>query len=141
MISPSPVFLDATYLIAQADENDQWYTASERVRPVVVQRRLVTTDGVLSEFMAHIARNGPEMRSSAAQTAEQFKTSQHVEVVEQTTALMAAGIDAYRDEFLHTRLSLQDCIAILVMRERGITEALTADREFLRAGITPLMAV
>ena len=141
MISPAPVFLDATYLIAQADESDQWYAASERLRPMVMQHRLVTTDGVLSEFMAHVARSGPVLRSSAARTAEQLKASQSVEVVEQTTALMTAGITAYRDEFRYTRFSLQDCIAILVMRERGITEALTADREFLRAGITPLMAV
>ena len=141
MTSPPPVFLDATYLIARADENDQWRAAAVRVRPLTVQRHLVTTDGVLGEFMAHVARSGPNMRLFAARSAERLKASPTVEVVEQTTALMAAGIDAYRGEFRYTRLSLQDCIAILVMRERGITEALTADQEFLRAGITPLRVV
>lgn len=91
--------------------------------------------------MAHVARDGAGVRASSALTVQQLKRTPNVEVVEQTTALMAAGIDAYRNEFRYTRFSLQDCIAILVMRERGITEALTADREFLRAGVTPLMAV
>ena len=112
-----------------------------RAQPLLVQRHLVTTDGVLGEFMAHVARSGSAMRLSAARTSERLRASPDVEVIEQTTALMTAGITAYRDEFRYTRFSLQDCIAILVMRERGITEALTADREFLRAGITPLMAV
>ena len=52
---------------------------------------------------------------------------------------MDAAIDAYANEFRYTRLSLQDCLSILVMRERGITEALTADREFTLAGFSVLM--
>ncbi len=141
MIAQAPIFIDTTYLIARMDEGDQWHAASTRARAVLENRRIVTTDGVLIEFMAGVARHGPQARSAAARVAEELKRSPNVEVVEQTTALMAAGIDAYRNEFLYTRLSLQDCIAILVMRERGITEALTADQEFLRAGITPLMTV
>lgn len=102
---------------------------------------MVTTEGVLSEFLAGVARYGPEIRTLAAYTIDQLRQDPNIEVVEQATILVSAGLEAYRGEFLHTRLSLEDCIAILVMRERGIPEALTADREFLRAGITPLMAV
>ncbi len=62
-----------------------------------------------------------------------------IEVVELTTDLVSEGIAAYSGEFLYTRLSLQDCISILVMRQRGISEALTADREFTLAGVDVLM--
>ena len=60
-------------------------------------------------------------------------------MVELTSDLVDAAIDAYANEFRYTRLSLQDCLSILVMRDRGITEALTADREFTLAGISVLM--
>jgi predicted nucleic acid-binding protein len=36
--------------------------------------------------------------------------------------------------------SLTDCISFIVMEEHGITEALTADRNFEQAGFVPLLA-
>ena len=48
-------------------------------------------------------------------------------------------MDLYDGEFLHTRLSLQDCIAIQIMRDFGITEILSTDQEFSVAGVTPLL--
>ena len=65
--------------------------------------------------------------------------SDRVEVVSHTPELVDIGIALYDGEFLYSSLSLQDCISIHVMRERGITDILTADREFIRAGLTPLM--
>ena len=35
--------------------------------------------------------------------------------------------------------SLTDCISFVVMRERGITEALTGDRHFEQAGFVALL--
>ena len=141
MISQPPVFIDSIYLIALTLERDQWHDAAQHASELLGARRTITTDGVISEFLAGTARARPSVRNQAARIATDLSEAGNVEVVEQTRELMDAGIDAYRGEFRHTRLSLQDCIAILVMRERGITEALTADQEFLRAGITPLMVV
>ena len=52
---------------------------------------------------------------------------------------MESALDAYGNEFANSSLSLQDCVAILIMREYGITSILTADQEFTRAGFTPLL--
>lgn len=35
--------------------------------------------------------------------------------------------------------SLTDCISFIVMRDRGLTEALTADGHFRQAGFRPLL--
>jgi len=35
--------------------------------------------------------------------------------------------------------TLTDCVSFLLMRERGITEALTGDRHFEQAGFTALL--
>ena len=93
----------------------------------------------MSEFLAHMSREGPQERFRAVQHVNNLKESPGIEVVELTSELVDAGIAAYAGEFRYTRLSLQDCISILVMRQRGISEALTADREFTLAGITVLM--
>ena len=60
-------------------------------------------------------------------------------VVEHDLALISAAITLYDGEFRYTRLSLQDCIAIRIMRDFGATEILTSDREFAMAGFTPLL--
>lgn len=134
-----PVFVDAVYLIAAFDAQDQWRAAADLLSDIATSRRLVTTDGVLSEFLAHCSRYDGESRGQAAAYAGAYRASRRVEVIELTTDLMEAGIKAYGGEFRYTRLSLQDCISILVMRRHGITEALTADREFTVAGISVLM--
>lgn len=133
------LLVDTVYLIATFDQSDQWTQSADRLAEVVSSRRLVTTDGVIGEFLAHFSRYDHERRVQAATYAQRLKSSPRVEVVELTTELVNAAIDAYANEFRYTRLSLQDCISILVMRERGISEALTADREFTLAGISVLM--
>ena len=130
-----PLFVDTVYLIAAFNDRDDWADTVARLQSEFDSRPLVTTDGVLSEFLAHFSRAAGSTRLQAAAHVNHQKSSPRVEVVELTTDLVNEGIAAYAGEFRYTRLSLQDCISILVMRQRGITEALTADREFTLAGI------
>ena len=134
-----PLFVDTVFIIAVFDPGDQWSPAAASLDGEYETRSLVTTDGVISEFLAHCSRYNHEVRLRASVFAQQLKSDHRIDVTELTTDLVDAAIDAYANEFRYTRLSLQDCVSILVMRERGITEALTADREFTLAGITVLM--
>ena len=134
-----PLFIDTVYLIAVFDPDDQWGPAAESLDNEYDTRPLVTTDGIVSEFLAHCSRYDHEVRLRASVFAQQLKSDDRFEVAELTTGLVDAAIDAYAGEFRYTRLSLQDCISILVMRQRGIFDALTADREFTLAGINVLM--
>ena len=52
--------------------------------------------------------------------------------------LFASGSDLYAQR-LDKDWSLTDCISFVVMRERGIAEALTADHHFEQAGFTILL--
>lgn len=133
------MFVDTVYIIAVFDPDDQWGPAAASLDDEYETRPLVTTDGVISEFLAHYSRYDHEVRLRASMFTQQLKSDDRIEVVELTSDLVDAAIDAYANEFRYTRLSLQDCHSILVMRERGITEALTADREFTLASITVLM--
>ena len=133
------VFIDTVYLIATFDERDDWADIAESIRSKYDSHRLVTTDGVISEFLAHCSRGGSAVRMSAVEHINRLESSPLVEVVELSRRLVSEAISAYGGEFRYARFSLQDCISILVMRERGISDALTADREFTLAGINVLM--
>lgn len=134
-----PVFVDTTFVVAQFNPRDQWSQSARELAEVFYSRPLVTTEGIFGEFLAHFSRYEPRERANAARFAESLKTLDRMEVVELTADLVDDGIRAYGREFQYSRLSLQDCISILVMRRRGALEALTADREFAIAGITVLM--
>ena len=60
-------------------------------------------------------------------------------IVPHSPDLVRASLDLYAGEFAHSTFSLQDCIAIQIMREYEIEAILTADQEFSRAGFTPLL--
>jgi predicted nucleic acid-binding protein len=52
--------------------------------------------------------------------------------------LLDRGVTLYRQR-PDKDWSLTDCISFVVMRERGITEALTADHHFEQAGFVALL--
>ena len=62
-----------------------------------------------------------------------------VEVLPLSEALFRQGFGLYRQR-LDKEWGLTDCISFMVMQERGITEALTADHHFRQAGFLALLA-
>lgn len=63
---------------------------------------------------------------------------QRMTVVPASTELMRRGSDLYVAR-TDKAWSLTDCISFEIMRQHGITEALTADRHFEQAGFTALL--
>jgi len=59
------VFADTGYWIAVARPGDQWSEAAEAARAAVGQVRLLTTDEVLTEFLAALSAGGPHLRQAA----------------------------------------------------------------------------
>lgn len=61
----------------------------------------------------------------------------NVTIVQDEPSLLDRGIDLYRRR-PDKAWSLTDCISFVVMEERGLKDALTADRHFEQAGFRPL---
>lgn len=99
-------------------------------------RRVVTTEAVLTEIGNALssARN----RSFAAKYIESVQRTASFEVVYSTVDLFHRGFTFY-NERQDKEWGLTDCISFVVMREQGITEALTADRHGEQAGFTALL--
>ena len=140
LASREPLFVDSVYLIARSSPTDNWRAAAQSAaEEITPQHRLVTSEGVLLETLAHFSRKSAAARIDVGRRAAALRADPRSTIVPHDRRLSEAAIDLYTGEFADSRFSLQDCVAIVIMREYGITSILTADQEFARAGFTPLL--
>lgn len=134
------LFLDTGYAIARFNRRDQHHAAAKRLSSVIAQcRELWTTDAVLFEICA--AFSSPGHRGLAVALWDQFHgEDSRYQVVETIGAVRSEGMQLFRSH--HDKSwSLTDCVSFVVMREQGLTEALTADRHFDQVRFRALMRV
>lgn len=132
------VFLDAAYLIALAIPRDQFHPAAVRLLEEVFARqmKMVTTRAVLLEFGNSLAN--PQLRPSAVRTLAAFESDASIQIVPLSEELFQKAFTLFRQR-ADKAWGLTDCISFVVMAERGITEALTADEHFEQAGFVALL--
>ena len=133
------VFIDTSYLIALLVEHDQWHEAATQVRKNLGDAvRFVTIYEVLAEFLAGVSREAPQVRQAAVETAHTIMSSDNIAVIAPSPELLTGGLNLY-EQRLDKRYSLADCISMVVMRDMGINEVLTNDRDFESEGFTRLI--
>jgi predicted nucleic acid-binding protein len=66
------------------------------------------------------------------------RTASEFHVIGASATLMSSGPDLFRDRN-DKDWSLTDCISFVVMRELGVTDALTSDHHFEQAGFRALL--
>jgi len=102
------------------------------------QRRLVTTNYVLAELVALLTSPLRVPRPVQLRYIDALRSAPYVDVVP-----IDAPTDAAAWALLKSRpdkdWSLVDVTSFVVMRQRGLTEALTTDRHFEQAGLVPLL--
>ena len=135
------LFVDTSFLLAVMNKNDQEHQRARTLLPRVGRAKLVlTTEAVLVEVGNAFGRNH---RGLGSQLIEQYLDDSRdpesgVEVVPIDTRLLRRGLEIYR-KHQDKEWGLTDCISFVVMREHGLTDALTADRHFVQAGFRALM--
>ena len=140
MTDLEPLFVDSVYLIARRAPEDNWRLAAlAAADEIQSQQKMVTSEGVILETLAHFARTPSQVRIAVGQRIGSLRADPRYTVVPHDRRLSEAALDLYTGEFAYSTFSLQDCVAIVIMREYGITSILTADQEFARAGFTPLL--
>lgn len=132
------VFADAAYWIAVSLVNDQWHQTAVEARQRVAGEALVTTDEVLTEFLAAMSRRGGPERTAAANAVHDILRNPGIRVIPQTRESFLHGLDRY-ERRPDKAYSLQDCISMNIMEAEGITEILTSDHNFEQEGFTILM--
>ena len=109
---------------------------------------VVTLEFTANAFLHHMVRNfvgtlaavgsGELAAEEAVAILEQFVAAEEVEVVHLTPRLFAQGLALYKSH-QDKAWGLVDCISFIVMREAGVTQALTFDQHFVQASFQALM--
>ncbi len=130
-----PVFADASYYVALLSPRDQHHQDAIRISGQL-RRPIIVTEFVLIEVSNALA--SVESRARAVALWAHLQNDSSVTVVPATTTLISDGLDFYAHR-LDKEWSLTDCVSFVVMQERGIREALTADHHFEQAGFAALL--
>ncbi|KNZ33041.1 MAG: hypothetical protein AD742_08730 [Methylibium sp. NZG] len=130
------VFVDTGFWIARFNPNDTQSKPAAAAATALGQVRLLTTEMVLSEFLAAFAK--PPLRASAVQAVRAITANPNVEVVAQTSLQFREALDLFASR-ADKEWSLTDCASFNLMRERGVTEALAHDHHFEQAGFFALL--
>ena len=129
------VFTDAYYYIALVNPRDAAHKAAVDYSRSF-HGRTVTTEWVLMEVAD--ALSAPEQRGVFLDLLAELRGHAGLTIIE------AKHEDFERGILLFSRRpdkswSLTDCISFVVMEDRGISEALTADHHFEQAGFIPVL--
>lgn len=132
------VFADTGYWIAVTNPKDQWAAAAQKLERTLSECRILTTDEILLELLGHFCELGPHLRGKAAEIVRAIHDDPNVTVVPQSRDGFLRGLKLYESR-ADKGYSLVDCVSMEVMRQHGLTEALSADRHFVQEGFVALL--
>lgn len=132
------VFADTCYWVALTDRQDSLYALAKEQGQLWKDSLIVTSDSVLTEYLAMFAKRGDFWRRQAADTVDRLLRATRVRVVAQTHEGFTAALALYRQR-LDKGYTLVDCESMNIMRSRGIAQVLTEDQHFRQEGFVPLL--
>jgi predicted nucleic acid-binding protein len=132
------VFLDTSFAIALSSITDQNHARAVKLANQIEtdKTRLVTTQAILLEIGNALSKQ--KYRVAAIQLLESLETDPSVEVVLLTNSLYRLAFNLFKKRE-DKEWGLVDCLSFIVMQERGISDALTADTHFQQAGFRALL--
>lgn len=129
------VFADASFYIAFLSPRDSLHVAAKEFGDSY-NDRVVTTEYVLLEVANYLADT--KVREDVGRLIAVLRADGQTEIVASTAHLWQRGFELYVQRS-DKNWSLTDCISFVVMEEREIRDALTADHHFEQAGFTVLL--
>lgn len=132
------IFLDASYAIALAAPKDQHHAQAFALAARLESEgtHLITTRAVLLEIANALSKQ--RYRQDAVKLLDAIEADPRIEIVPISESLYQNGFQLYSAR-LDKEWGLTDCLSFIVMREQGLTEALTADEHFQQAGFRALL--
>jgi predicted nucleic acid-binding protein len=132
------VFADTAYWLALTNPFDQHHDKATRASASLEGKRIVTSDAVLIEYLNALADKGGTVRQAAVRSVESILRNPGVTVIAQTRRLFLKGFSFYKARG-DKGYSLTDCVSMVIMRQRKISNALTTDHHFEQEGFVALM--
>jgi hypothetical protein len=122
------------------DPTQPYHQLAARVYRIARQqgRKVITTNYIITELVALLTSPLRVPRSSAIAFIDGLKASPYVQVVHVDSTLDDQAWDLLKGR-QDKEWSLVDCASFVVMEQRSITEALTADHHFEQVGFVCLL--
>ena len=132
------VFLDTSYAIALSSPSDQLHESAVGAAEIIESERasLVTTRAVTLEIGNALSKL--KYRRAAVELLQSLEDDPTVEIIPLTEELYERASRLYGSR-ADKEWGMTDCFSFVVMQERGLTEALTADEHFSQAGFRALL--
>jgi len=132
------VFADTFYWIALLNPADNWHQDAKAFGQSTAEARLVTTEAVLTEVLNYFSGAGERMRRAAATLCDQTLRHANTVVLSQTRGVFTRAFDLYQAR-PDKGYSQTDCISMIEMRSRNLSDVLTHDRHFVQEGFNILL--
>lgn len=132
------IFADTFYWLALSSPTDQWRSAVLKAVSSQENLSIVTTDEVLTEFLAGMAGRGVYQRGLAIRMVRSILADDEVTIIPQTHQTFLEGLDLY-ERRVDKGYSLTDCISMNTCRKEGIIDVLTNDHHFTQEGFIVLI--
>ena len=129
------IFVDTGFIFALFNEKDQYHQKASALADKFEGSHWLMTEAILLEIGNALAKN---YKLQAVEFIEKCMVSDEVEVVKITPYLFTQSLELYK--YPDKTWGLVDCISFIVMRERGVNQALTFDAHFSQAGFQILTA-
>ncbi len=129
------VFLDTSFVVASVNKSDQLHEKAKTFALLYDEQPVVTTSAILLEVGNSLARRD---KARAAEVIRSFIESKEIKVIYVDEDLLREAFDLYA-KYTDKTWGLVDCVSFIVMRREGVTDALTADVDFVQAGFNALL--
>jgi predicted nucleic acid-binding protein len=130
------VFVDSYFYLALLNPRDRAHRSATTVLGAIAGR-LVTSQWVLAEVGDALA--GVADRAKFVRLVDELDRHENVEVIPASNSLFQRAIVLYRSR-PDKDWPFTDCTSFVLMRDAGISEALTGDSHSQQAGFTALLA-
>ena len=132
------VFLDTSFIIALENRDDPLHQRAKELdrKLLAAGCPLMLHWGILLEIGDGYARIG--RRTKALALLAKFTHEDGYRVCPITEALFEQALVLYQDR-PDKDWGLTDCVSFTLMRQEGVTEALSADAHFRQAGFMPIL--
>jgi predicted nucleic acid-binding protein len=130
-----PVFADTFFFFAILNRADPLHERAARFSRQTRALR-ITTDWIITELADGLSRAGD--RDRFMDLYRHIQLSPAIRVVPASRALLEEAIALFASR-PDKDWPLTDCVSFVVMRDEGITHALTGDKHFEQAGFVTLL--
>jgi predicted nucleic acid-binding protein len=132
------VFVDSLYWIALINPKDQWYSVTVEAKKRYGSAKFVTTEAVLIEVLNYFSTYGARFRFISSQVTRAILDDPDIEVLPIHSSLFLSGLNLDKQR-LDKGYSMVDCISMMTMKNRDISEVLTHDKHFSQEGFNILL--